>query len=129
MSTRSKPFAQYATVLSDGRTAVEVAVFDPFLVTVVLVASSKRDALDRVRSLGGRNVHVAKGFRPGHRTVDEFLTRGVDGVFAPEPFDGTWLPLPDLPAFLDGTSRHLARYDQTRFDRRWVRGTGESTAQ
>ncbi|MGU3409441.1 hypothetical protein ACLBWP_04985 [Microbacterium sp. M1A1_1b] len=59
MSTRSKPFAQYATVLSDGRTAVEVAVFDPFLVTVVLVASSKRDALDRVRSLGGRNVHVA----------------------------------------------------------------------
>lgn len=120
MAPPGKPFAQYTTVLPDGRSAVHVTVFDPFLVDVVLVAETKRAALARVRALGGRDVHVAKDFRPGHRATEQLVTRDLDGVFAPAPLDGTWLPLSDLPAFLDGTSRHLARYDQRAFVRDWA---------
>ncbi|WP_267422043.1 MULTISPECIES: hypothetical protein [unclassified Curtobacterium] len=120
MSRTGKPFAQYSTALPDGRIAVEVSMSDPFRVTVVLVATSKRDALDQVRGLGGANVHVSKIFHPKHAAVQALLRGGHDGVFAPEPLDGTWLPLPELPAFLDGTSRQLARYDTRAFDRRYA---------
>lgn len=120
MSRTDKPFAQYAATLPDGRTAVEVTIFDPFLVTVVLIAASKRDALERVRALGGGNVHVSKWFRPGRAPLDALVRGGHDGVFAPEPLDGTWLPLTELSAFLAGTSRLLARYDERAFNRRYV---------
>jgi hypothetical protein len=120
VSRTGKPFAQYSTVLPDGRTAVEVSISDPFLVIVVLVAASKRDALDRVRGLGGANVHVSKVFHPKHAAVLAMIEGQHEGVFAPEPLDGTWLPLPELPAFLDGTSRQLARYDARAFNRRYA---------
>jgi hypothetical protein len=120
VSRTSKPFAQYSTALPDGRTAVEVTIFDPFLVTVVLVAASKRDALERVRGLGGANVHVSKMFHPRHAAVQALLRGEHEGVFAPEPLDGTWLPLSELAAFLDGTSGQLARYDTRGFDRRYA---------
>jgi hypothetical protein len=119
----TKPFEQYATLLPDGRFAVQVTVFDPFLVRVVIAAPGKRQALERVRALGGRDVHVSKSFRPGGTTVRPLVDEGLEGVFAPEPFGGTWLPLAGLPAFLDGTSRDLARYDTSAFDRGWVRPT------
>lgn len=126
MSRRGKPFAQYSTVLPDGRFVVEVRVFDPFLVTVVLVATSGRGALEQVRAIGGRDVHVSKDFRPDREAVAALLSGELRGVFAPEPSDGIWLPLTELPAFLDGTSRHLARYDVRAFDRSWARSAGDA---
>jgi hypothetical protein len=108
-------------VLPDGRTLVEVTVFDPFLVTVVLVATNKRQALEQVRALGGRNVHVEKSHRRNHQAMHELVEHHHAGVFAPSPLDGTWLPVSELPAFLDGTSRALARYDVAAFNRRCVR--------
>ncbi len=120
MSRSGKPFAQFATQLPDGRTVVEVTVFDPFIVSVVLVADGKRDALHRVRALGGRDVHVSKRFQPSGGAVEALLRGGEDGVFAPEPVDGSWLPLSELPAFLDGTSPWLVRYDTSAFNRSFV---------
>ena len=126
MSRSRKPFAQYSTVLPDGRTAVEATVFDPFIVRVVLVAADKREALHRLRALGGRDVHVSTALRPAHSAVDRIVDDGLDGVFAPEPHDGTWLPLSELPAFLAGTSRFLARYDTRAFDRSFVGVRGDT---
>ena len=120
MSRSGKPFAQFATRLPDGRTLVEVTVFDPFIVSVVLVADGKRDALDRVRALGGRDVHVSKSFHPSGRAVEALLRSGDGGVFAPQPVDGTWLHLSVLRAFLDGTSPWLVRYDTSAFNRSFV---------
>jgi len=120
VSRSHKPFAQYSGVLPDGRSAVEATIFDPFIVRVVLVAADKREALQRIRALGGRDVHVSKSFRPAHRVVDRLVDDGLDGVFAPDPQDGTWLPLSELPAFLAGTSRFLARYDTSAFNRSFV---------
>lgn len=121
MARTGKPFEQYSKLLPDGRSVVEVTVFDPFLVVVVLIAPSKRRALERVRALGGRNVHVSTMFRPGGDAVRRIVDEGLEGVFHPDHVDGTWLPLSGLPAFLDGTSRDLARYDTRAFDRRWAR--------
>lgn len=123
MSRSGKPFPQAAKRLPDGRSVVTVTVFDPFIVDVVLISAGRKGALDRVRELGGRDVHLSKSFRPPGAAIDMIMRNGLDGVFAPQPLDGTWLPLLELPAFLDGTSRQLVRYDTDAFVR-WFAQTG-----
>ena len=109
MSRRTKPFEQYRTLLSDGRSVVCVVVLEPVPFTAWLIANSKGDALARVREYGPPSPHIRSELRPGQRLADAAASDPQGLVFVRETSE--WFPTKVSPSI--ELPQYLAEGDPT----------------